>query len=623
MKFYLFILLSLFVGASTLGSNALASPLDDANMKTLAHSKEWLRFLNYKKGLFGYKSEADGKNFFLSAKGKTNPKDELKALAFELMSRKAVTNDHARCRFPARSQFLSEKLGIPLAKEDVCTEYQKFKKSLDAESVSLVFSAYYINNPSSVFGHTFLRVNKHKEKNNFQNTELLDLGVNFAANPWTKNPIVYTFGGIVGMFPGIYSTMPYYYKVREYNDFESRDLWSYKLDFTNEEVERLVRHLWELGQTDYDYFFFTENCSYHIFTALEAAAPRFNLTDGLPYWVIPSDTVLITAKEKGLLKEVSFRPSIRNIFLTRYESLTKEERAEFLALSNSRSREVPKTFSEASRVKIIDTLIDWIEYKHSGKVNDEKTDEYQWKKDLLVKRVELPPQENEIKVTEPVSKPHDGHGSQRLGIEPGYSEMFESFQRYHVRFALHDLLDPDFGYPENAQIEFFNTIFQSSNDFKKWDLYQWTLVSVRSMAPFETFEKRPSWDMSFGVKSYQDDKCAFCQGGYFQSSWGLATNLSKFTLYAMGSLDLSYSQKFDDNNFRAQVGPKVGILFRPKIDFKVQLEGTWLWDPIEEYDSYQGELSLRKALSKEYAIGASGKIRNDITEGSVQFFYFH
>lgn len=616
MKFILFILITSL-------TTAVFAQTDSDALKKISESEEWHRLVNYQHGIFGYTSEADDKGFFLSPKGRTNPLEELKSLIFELSSRKAVTNDHARCKFPARSLFVSKALNIPLAKEDVCTEFQKFKNSFDAESISLVFSAYYINNPSSTFGHTFLRVNKKRNPNSLQDTELLDLGVNYAANPWTDNPLIYSIGGLSGWFDGVFSTLPYYYKVRDYNDFESRDLWSYKLDLTPEELNQLIRHLWELGQTKFDYFFFTENCSYHIFTAIETAAPRLNLSKKLPYWVIPSDTVQVISNEKELIKEVSYRPSIRNTFVTRFESLTHREQSEFLKMRDQRMTVVDADFPEESKVKIIDTLIDWIEYKHPKAFRDQKSKEFTWKNELLMERVKAPPLANDIVVKEPESKPHDSHGSQRIGFEPGYSETFDFYQRFHLRFALHDLIDPDYGYPENTQIEFFNIQLQTYEDFKKWELYDWTVISVKSLAPFERFEKKPSWELLFGVKSYQDDQCQFCQAGYFHSGLGMSLDIAKkLTFYTLAQLEFSYSEKFLNDELRTQVGPKLGFLYKPRIDFKVLLEGTWLWDPFQEYDSYQGEFSLRKALTKEYAVGASAKIRNDITESSVQFFWY-
>lgn len=593
-----------------------------------AYDTEWLRLLSYKKGILGYKSEADGKNFFLSPQGRTHPNEELQKNIEQIFLDGAMPkggmDNHARCRFPARAHYLSKKLNRSLFSEEKCDEFQKFKNSFDAESISLVFSAYYINNPSSTFGHTFLRVNKNRDKMASQNTELLDLGVNFAANPWTKNPIIYTFGGIIGTFPGIFSTMPYYYKVREYNDFESRDLWSYKLNFTPEELNQFIRHLWELGQTHYDYFFFTENCSYHIFTALEAAAPRYNLSQKLPKWAIPSDTILVAQNTPGLITDVHFRASARNVFLTRYLDLNEPEKIEFLKTRDHDTIKLPLTFSKESQLKLVDTHLDWMEYKHSKELQNKISKEFNKKNELLMTRTEYPVQTIEPKVRTPDYKPHEAHPSMRLGLEPGHSEAFDMYQRYHLRFALHDLLDPDFGYPENMQIEFFNFVVQSQNDFKKWNLHKWTLVSVKSLTPFQEFEKKPSWELLFGVKSYADDQCTYCQGGYISNSWGLAYDfIPKTTFYAFATGEASYSQKYLGESVRAQLGPKLGVLYKPKIDFKVQLEGTWLWDPFQEYDSYETELSLRKALTIEYAIGASAKLANDVTEGSIQFFYYH
>lgn len=617
MKFFFCILILI-----SFGINVSASSLEDT-VSEVAFSTEWLRLLNYKKTLLGgYDSEADGENFFLTPNGKKDPKGELQALVFELMSRKAVTDDHARCRFPARSQFVSQKFGIPLPSEKNCIELHKFRQSFDAESISLVFSAYYINNPSSTFGHTFLRVNRKRDGNSSEDTELLDLGVNFAANPWTENPIIYTFGGIIGTFPGIFSTTPYYYKVREYNDFESRDLWSYKLNLTPDELSRFLDHLWELGQTHYDYFFFTENCSYHIFTALEAAAPRFTLSERLPYWAIPSDTILIANQTEGLIGDIHFRPSARNIFLSRYNKLNKEEKEEFLRTKDD-PEYTPSSLPQDSQLKLIDTYVDWMEYKSFLKLQDKQSQESKKKNQLLIARTKFPPQKEDIKVETPAYKPHEGHPSMRYGLEVGYHDVFETFQRLHVRFALHDLMDPDFGYPGNMQIEFFNIQIQTYDDFKKWDLHQWTMVSVKSLTPFEEFERKLSWELLFGVKSYTDDQCSYCQGGYVSTSWGIAANLlPKATFYILATGELSYSEKYLDDQVRALVGPKMGVLYKPRDDFKFQLEGTWFWDPFQEYDSYQSEFTMRKALKKDYAFGLSAKSLNDTVEGSLQLYIY-
>jgi hypothetical protein len=74
--------------------------------------------------------------------------------------------------------------------------------------------------------------------------------------------------------------MPYYLKVREYSDLENRDIWEYELNLTPEEIDRLLMHAWELGPIHFDYYFFDENCAYHLLGLLEAARPDLTLTEG-------------------------------------------------------------------------------------------------------------------------------------------------------------------------------------------------------------------------------------------------------------------------------------------------------------------------------------------------------
>lgn len=45
--------------------------------------------------------------------------------------------------------------------------------------------------------------------------------------------------------------MPYYRKVKEYGDFESRDLWEYELNLTPEETRFLVSHIWEMQHVSF------------------------------------------------------------------------------------------------------------------------------------------------------------------------------------------------------------------------------------------------------------------------------------------------------------------------------------------------------------------------------------
>jgi len=272
----------------------------------LSEQRQWHKLLHYTLGVLGegflgggYESEADGVGFFLSPDGKRDPQAELDAtlraffLPLRAVSETGDANEHPLCRFPARFLFLRETLAIDASRLPVqrCPKAESFLAELDPGSLTLIFSAYYLNNPASAFGHTFLRLNKQHSLAVGERRELLDYGIDYSADVDTDNAIIYAFKGIVGLFPGTFKRVPYYYKVRTYNDYESRDLWEYELSLGPKQLLMLSAHLWELGHTYFAYYYLTENCSYHVLSLIEVADPSLHLLEGISAPVIPADTV--------------------------------------------------------------------------------------------------------------------------------------------------------------------------------------------------------------------------------------------------------------------------------------------------------------------------------------------
>ncbi len=156
--------------------------VQEALQKDLAHQRQWLKLLHYKKSWGSFKSEADGETFFLAKDGKENPQAELIANinAFFLEAPEKDPNEHAQCKFPARYKWLKEQLRFDdsKVKPRLCTKYADFKESVDAKSASIIFSSYYLNNPASAFGHSLLRLNKTTLAHDGKRYELLDNGIN-------------------------------------------------------------------------------------------------------------------------------------------------------------------------------------------------------------------------------------------------------------------------------------------------------------------------------------------------------------------------------------------------------------------------------------------------------------
>ncbi|MBY0415967.1 MAG: hypothetical protein K2Q18_17480, partial [Bdellovibrionales bacterium] len=108
--------------------------------------KYWEKILHYQNG----KSKADGEKFFLAMDGKTNSQSELVATirAFgDLNAKSGWFNYHPQCVFRERFNFLKSQGLLNGITEIPCPEFEEWKKGLNADSVSLIFSSSYPNNP--------------------------------------------------------------------------------------------------------------------------------------------------------------------------------------------------------------------------------------------------------------------------------------------------------------------------------------------------------------------------------------------------------------------------------------------------------------------------------------------
>jgi len=254
--------------------------IDRAEKRELADSRGWRALLHYKQGTFGgWESQADDPAFFLADDGKTNPQAELAATITAMDAPVVIADEHPQCRFPARYHWLVDELEIDERKLPAvhCPELSKWFDTIKPGSLTLIFPAAYINSPSSMFGHTLLRVNPSDYR---ADSPLVAYALNYAADAdATDSAIIFSIKGLIGGYPGIFSIMPYYEKIKEYSDLENRDVWEYSLDFSREEVSQLMRHAWEVRHINFDYFFLTENCSYHMLSLMEVARPELDLTD--------------------------------------------------------------------------------------------------------------------------------------------------------------------------------------------------------------------------------------------------------------------------------------------------------------------------------------------------------
>lgn len=557
-------------------SASAESTIERALELKLHQRPEWLRLVHYERTWrHRFESQADGQVFFVSSQGKSDPQAELIATIrgfFQTEKREfdpalRIPAQAVRCQFPARWRWLSRELGLndQMIPKVNCSEYQEWYERLKPQSATLVFSAYYLNNPSSSYGHTLIRINKSQASQGSERATLLDYGINFAATATVQNPVLYAIYGVSGLFPGHFSSIPYYYKVREYNDFESRDLWEYDLNLTHEQLLTLVEHFWELGSTHFDYYYLTENCSYHMLTALDVAVPGLDLADRTPYWVIPADTVKVAYETPGLISGVHFRPSVRTQLWTRYDRLISEDEKKAFGelISQSTTPTHLASLSEESKANVYDAAMDYVDYKHAKKLLAQETSFTSWKQRLLIDRSKLP-QAVPLTITPPKSsEPHRSHDSARFGVHGIKNSKNEKLLETSMRFALHDLSDPGQGYPSNAKIEMFHFATRYNETRNTLRLSKAILASVDSFAPWTTLEKPIAWRMHFGADTLDDSRCTeTCLALQYKGAAGLAWHWMgspRLLQYVMASGTVSGANKFESGWLKPSAGPLTGV----------------------------------------------------------------
>jgi Domain of unknown function (DUF4105) len=592
----------------------------------LAHRVIWLRLGHWRPTLFGgYESQADAKSFFVSPKGKGDPEAELEATLRALFAERSDNPklDHPFCRFPARLSWLNARLGFDFSRvpKRSCPRFQAFLRQTHPRSITLVFSSYYLNNPASAFGHTFLRLDKDTRTEDERDLELLDYGIDYSAVVDTNNALIFAFKGLAGLFPGTFRRVPFYLKVREYNDSESRDLWEYELDLTHEEVLFVVAHLWELGSTYFDYFYLDENCSYHVLSAIEVARPGLRLLDRVGWPVIPSDTVKAIEAEPGLVKRIRYRPSNRSISRARLAELDTRQTRMLSALLDNPERAFPNAFSKHDQMRVLDAALDLLDYRYAkdltkppGEAQDPEG--AQLKQTLLERRAALDVDSDEPEVAPPFREmPHVGHDSRRLGLGSGWLEGRGYYHALDFRLALQDLADPTLGYPRNAAIEFLPMRFRYYVEHPRLELEELTVVRVTSLTPLERFDHTWSWTASGGARRVRDEGCAGCLGGYGELGGGYSTHLfwDRLTAYGLAEAALTIPVHGGlANAIRVGVGPAGGLRFELSDDVLALATGSWLYLPWQTpRTTWSANGTLRWQYLQNFALGLDGIVQPD------------
>jgi len=609
-RFTLFFLLqaSLVIAVEPSDPPYLAELIESATKSRLADEREWHLLLHYRENLSGgYTSEADDPQFFLSSIGRADPHAELEGTIRSLFSEEPVgsSKQPARCAFIARYYWLKERLAIDESKLPVvdCERFDQWFNELNAESITLIFASAFLNNPASMFGHTFLRID---QKGQTEQTRLLAYTINYAAEVPSDEGALYPIKGIFGGFKGYFMTPPYYLKVQEYRDIENRDIWEYRLHFSEHQVRRLLEHAWELGSTYFDYFFFKENCSYHILSLLEYADPALYLTDQFHVWTVPADTVRLVAAQPGLVKDTMYRPSRRTVIQRKRERLSGEEHRLFVDITEHVGSIKQETFVRLPiqrQVFILDVTSDYLRYlsetdkSHASAYKEQN-------RAILAARSALRIPSEDVKI-DPFSKQPDlGHGTSRASVGAGWRNN-DTFEELSIRAGYHDLLDPEIGHTQDAQVEIASLSLRHYNRADQTRVERATLVNILSLSPMDALFHGPSWKINMGMNTIRFGDCQLCSNGVLNGGIGAAVEshwLKREVVFAFAEGEANYSRAYEEDH-RAGGGGTVGLLADLTDRWKLMASGTYLRYALgDKSDDFRWFVGQRYTLSQNWAL---------------------
>lgn len=588
-------LLSPIAYAATSVSPQASTPaqlyIQRAEQQQLAQQNTWQRLMYANASR---QSTVSYSGYFLTDTKIPDLNQELQAHIVALFQQ-AEPNQSVQCRFPARSRWLVQQLNIPQTElaTVACPELDEWIGQIRPHKTTLIYATDFMGNPSSMFGHTLLRLDPKDQ----QELNLISYAVNYAATVPGEQSWSYAWKGLTGQYPGEYSLMPYYRKVKEYGDLESRDLWEYELDLSPDETRFLVEHIWEMKHVSFPYYFVSDNCAYRLLGLIDLVRPELNLQQQFKMASIPVETIKALA-DSDLVKDTVYRPALETQLLAqaRQHGTDLAQAAHQLAFAESADlTTLLQPYTALEQAKILEMAYDDLYLQFLARKVE--TDFAQPRlRQLLSLRSQLQIDKQRHAPEVPKVDPSQGHHARNLSIKTGEVQG-QSFIELGHRQAYHDLFDSQGGFRTGTQLLFLQGAVQYRDETLK--LSQLDLLAVNSYNPSTPFKTPLSWGFNLGWGQEAVDQHGQFSAREQHGVAGLQVQMG----YSWASADrehICYAQlqnhlqagKALERGWRVGIGPTLGCqnIWSPQLNSVLQLELPY-WEDAQQWNvRLQGQL---------------------------------
>ncbi len=609
--------------------------------KRLWESRQWEKLLFIPDRFYPSKrSMVDDPKFFLSVNGKNHPKEELLATwrsFFEPQNPDSL-DSHPQCMFPARKRWILKQLALgPDSLPKVsCPRFETYLGLANYHGASLVFSNYFLGNPASMFGHTFLTFHTSRKdgvKVNSESNLFADV-LNFSAMVDDSSSVFYPLKGLAGFFPGRFAMMPFYRKIQEYNNAESRDLWEYELKLTPDELEDAPYLIWELGSFFINYFYIDENCSQLMLSFLEALRPSLYLSGKLAVYSIPADTVRVVFNQPGLTGNISHKASSLSRYIYRLGLLNPLEREHLAKVIGGETKDFETglgLLSKPSQAKVLDTAAEWIDYSEKV-VGSHTLEKYGARRFQILKARSLTGViDDPISVPAQSTPPHLGHNSGSLGLalvtplegKPA-SQSFKSSSPFELKFrpALHEIRSPSLGYSDELEILFLDFSFRKEVE-RPLVLEKFKFFSIMAIPKRIPFVEQAPWGGQMGFeRHYAFQSQADAGKIYLKGAKGLPLEISSLNVFGFAMLG---SEVFWSKHENFMFGPisSLGFFYTPTIQSKISMSADYAkyFNQKETLSSARANLSYAVKLNRDFELRAELDKENERLEAKINIFH--
>lgn len=596
-------LVGYFSSNSSASEQTAQSLIKKAIEKGLHNTYTWKSLLHIEGG----KPSIKDPNFILSLDD-FSLENELRKTITLFLDDKKLSSKNAVCRFPARFYFLQKELGLPSNFIDTnqCDKFIEYVQKAPIDDIYLVFVSENVSSPSSIMGHSFLKITGHDYKSRY-----VEHCVSFYTVIDTLNiPYLLLKSTVIGM-KGFFSLLPYQQQIKRYLENEDRNVWEYHLNFSKDAKKLIQYHIWELKDLDVKYLFTRYNCASVVFNILSLGSKKLKDKSNR-LWITPKDIVKDTIKN-GLVVDSKLIPSskwyirmlsdnISNSTRNEVEEIFKQKKFD----SISKQKQNNKLYLELIKV--------YTEYLYkNNKLNKEdvrKINEQLIKSSYVNKDYNI----NLSNYKSPVKTFDDSQLS--IGIKKFNKK---NYMKINFLPASHTITDDNREYFNESALRIADLSLLLSE--KDVELDSLSLISTRSLLPYNKFIGGSSIEFKAGIENHYDTDMNHKKAGTISLGLGLT---KKISTDINGYLLFNFGAAHSDFKTYPYVYPEIGATVYELFNMKTYINYKYIFNQLNSNQAYQA-LSISQSLfiKKHYKASATYEyLHNNSSSASNYEFIF-